>query len=164
MARLSAADMSAALEFVGEANSFESLEEFRSGIQPGLLRLVPADLVGYNEVDLGGGPALVMTHPEQVFEGAGEALSRYAHQHPLISVQMNGDGRTYKISDFLSAREFHSLELYGQIYGRLGAEDQIAFGLPGPMVIGIAMNRPRRDFSERDRSLLDLLRPHRPRA
>lgn len=46
----------------------------------------------------------------------------------------------------------------------LGAEDQIAFGLPGPMVIGIAMNRDRRDFSERDRALLDLLRPHLAQA
>jgi DNA-binding CsgD family transcriptional regulator len=32
------------------------------------------------------------------------------------------------------------------------------------MVIGIAMNRPRRDFSERDRALLDVLRPHLSRA
>jgi DNA-binding CsgD family transcriptional regulator len=164
MARLSAGDMKGVLEFVGEANAFEDLEGFRSGILPGIQRLVPSDLVGYNEVDLSGGPALVITHPDQVFASAGEALSRYAHQHPLISVQMNGDGRAYKISDFLSARDFHSLELYEEIYGRIGAEDQIAFGLPGPMVIGIAMNRPRRDFSERDRSLLDLLRPHLARA
>jgi DNA-binding CsgD family transcriptional regulator len=164
MARLSAGDMSAALEFVGEANSFEDLEEFRTGILPGIQSLVPSDLVGYNEVDLGGGPALVLTHPDPLFAEAGEALARYAHEHPLISVQMNGDGRTYKISDFLSAKEFHSLDIYEQIYGKIGAEDQIAFGLPGPMVIGIAMNRPRRDFSERDRSLLDLLRPHLARA
>lgn len=39
----------------------------------------------------------------------------------------------------------HSLELYHELYRRIGAEDQIAFGLPGPMVIGIAMNRSRRE-------------------
>ena len=164
MARLSAGDMSAALEFVGEVNALEDLEAFRTGILPGIQRLVPSDLVGYNEVDLDGGPAMVITRPVQVFEEAGEALGRLAHQHPLISVQMNGDGRTYKISDFLSRSEFHSLRLYDELYSRIGAEDQMAFGLPGPMVIGIAMNRPRRDFSERDRSLLDLLRPHLARA
>jgi DNA-binding CsgD family transcriptional regulator len=156
--------MRAALDFVGEANSFGDLDQFRTGILPGIQRLVPSDLVGYNEVVLDGGPALVLTHPRPLPDHFGEALGRLAHQHPLISVQMNGDGRTYKISDFLSAREFHTLELYDEIYSRIDAEDQIAFGLPGPMVIGIAMNRPRRDFSERDRSLLDILRPHLARA
>ena len=72
----------------------------------------------------------------------------------------NGDQRTYKISDFLSQRQFHSLELYAVLYKLIGAEDQIAFGLPGPTVIGIALNRATRSFSERDRTLLDLLRPH----
>ena len=133
--------MSAALEFVGEANSFGDLEAFRAGILPGIQRLVPSDLVGYNEVDLSGGPALVVTHPDPL-PATGEALARLAHEHPLISVQMNGDGRTYKISDFLSAGEFHSLELYDEIYSPLGAEDQIAFGLPGPVVIGIGDEPP----------------------
>jgi len=164
MAELSTADLRAALDFVGEAGGYEDLDSFRWGILPGLQRLVPCDLVGYNEVEPGAGPALVMTHPEPLLEFAGEELARLAHQHPLISVQMNGDRRTYKISDFLSARQFHRLELYEVIYGRIGAEDQIAFGLPGKTVIGIAMNRDRRSFGERDRELLDLLAPHLARA
>lgn len=164
MAQLPARDLQAALAFVDEAHSFESLESFRGGILPGLEKLVPCDLVGYNEVDPGVGNALVVTHPEPMHEFAGEALARLAHQHPLICVQANGDGRTYKISDFLNRRQFHSLDLYQELYRRIGAEDQIAFGLPGPMVIGIAMNRHRRSFSERDRAMLDLLRPHLTRA
>jgi DNA-binding CsgD family transcriptional regulator len=160
MPQLPARDLHAALAFVDEAHSFADLDSFRSGILPGLERLVPCDLVGYNEVDPGGENALVITFPDPPLEIAGEALSRLAHQHPLISVQANGDGRAVKISDFLSPREFHSLELYDELYRLLGAEDQIAFGLPGPMVIGIAMNRDRRSFGERDRQMLDLLRPH----
>lgn len=164
MTTLSASDLRAALDLIGEAHSFEDLDSFRVGILPGLGQLVPSDLVGYNEVDPGNGDALVVLHPELAIE-TGEALSRLAHQHPLISLQVNhGDERTYKISDFLSRRQFHSLELYDELYRRIGAEDQIAFGLPGPTVIGIAMNRGRRDFSERDRALLDLLRPHLAQA
>ena len=163
MPQLPARDLHAALAVVDEAHSFADLESFRTGILPGLEKLVPCDLVGYNEVPSGEN-ALVITYPDPPLEVAGEALGRLAHQHPLIAVQANGDDRTYKISDFLSRREFHSLELYDELYRLLGAEDQIAFGLPGPMVIGIAMNRDRRSFSERDRTLLDLLRPHLARA
>lgn len=159
MSQLPARDLQAALAFVDEAHSFADLDSFRNGILPGLERLVPCDLVGYNEVP-NGEDALVITYPDPPLEIAGEALGRLAHQHPLIVVQANGDDAAYKISDFLSHREFHSLELYNELYRLLGAEDQIAFGLPGPVVIGIAMNRDRRSFSERDRTMLELLRPH----
>lgn len=163
MPQLPARDLHAALAFVDEAHSFADLDSFRTGILPGLEKLVPCDLVGYNEVP-NGEDALVITYPDPPLEVAGEALGRLAHQHPLIAVQANGDDRTYKISDFLSRREFHSLELYDELYRLLDAQDQIAFGLPGPLVIGIAMNRDRRSFRERDRALLDLIRPHLTRA
>jgi len=163
MSRVSTADLQDALDFVAEAHSFEDLDAFRHGILPGLQRLLPSDLVGYNEVDPGG-EASVLTYPWQVPDAANAELPRLAHQHPLISVQMNGDFGTYKISDFLSARQFHALELYDGLYSQIGAEDQIAFGLRGPVVIGIAMNRDRRSFSERDRAMLELLRPHLAQA
>jgi DNA-binding CsgD family transcriptional regulator len=163
MTRLSAKDLRAALDFVGEVNSFDDLDSFRSGILPGLGRLIPSNLVGYNEVGATE-PALVVTYPEQMLPSAGEALTRLAHEHPLISVQANGDRGTYKISDFLSRRRYHSLALYGDLYRQIEAEDQIAFGLPGPVVIGVAANRDRGEFSERDRDLLDLLAPHLARA
>ena len=163
MSRVSAADLHEALDFVAEAHSFADLDGFRHGILPGLQRLLPSDLVGYNEVDPGG-EARVLTYPFQVPDAANEELPRLAHEHPLISVQLNGDLGTYKISDFLTARQFHALELYEGLYSQIGAEDQIAFGLKGPVVIGIAMNRDRRSFSERDRAMLELLRPHLAQA
>ncbi|MFN8217155.1 MAG: helix-turn-helix transcriptional regulator [Solirubrobacterales bacterium] len=163
MVSLSGADLRAALELVAEAHEFETLDGFRAGILPGLLRVLPADLAGYNEVEPGG-EAMVLTYPWQVPARANLELPRLAHEHPLISVQANGDRRAYKISDFLSARQFRALELYRNLYSEIGAEDQIAFGLPGPRVIGIAFNRDRRSFRERDRDLLDLLAPHLAQA
>ncbi|MGE0067081.1 MAG: LuxR C-terminal-related transcriptional regulator [Solirubrobacterales bacterium] len=163
MTELAAADLRMALDFVAEAHSFESLDAFRHGILPGLQKLLPCDLVGYNEVDPGG-EALVLTYPYEVPDSVNLELPRLAHQHPLICVQLNGDFSTYKISDFLSSRQIHALELYEGLYKQIGAEDQIACGLSGPVVIGIAMNRGRRSFSERDRAMLDLLRPHLAQA
>lgn len=158
-AGLSSRDLEAVLSFVDEAHSIPDLDSFRREILPGLGKLVPCDFVGYNEVDPVGDGTIVVGYPESLDHTA-EALGRLAHEHPLILVCSRGDLRTHMISDFLSSRDYHRLEIYDEVFSRIGAEDQIAFGLPGPMVIGIAMNRPRRDFSERDRVLLDLLRPH----
>jgi DNA-binding CsgD family transcriptional regulator len=43
--QLSAKDLRATLDFVGDAHSFDDLDAFRSGILPGLERFVPAVLV-----------------------------------------------------------------------------------------------------------------------
>jgi DNA-binding CsgD family transcriptional regulator len=52
--------------------------------------------------------------------------------------------------------------MYNEFYRRIGMEYQIAKGLPGPagLVTTICVLRGRPDFSERDRLLLNLLRPH----
>ncbi len=164
-ADLKSQDLSAMLDFVAEAGSFPDVASFRVGILDGLRRLVPCDAVGYNEVDTERRTALViMDPPELLFDEVEESLSRTMSQHPVIVRNQRGDLRAYKISDFLSEREFHSLELYNDLYKRIGAEDQISFGLPGKVVIGVAMNRSRRSFSERDRAVLETLRPHLAQA
>jgi DNA-binding CsgD family transcriptional regulator len=158
---LSSRDALAALRFSREASSHPDLESFRSGVLEGLGRLVPCDLAGYNEVDLASGTSIVITDPAgALFEGVEEGLTRLAHQHPLIGLQTAGDMTTHTISEFLSVRRFHALELYHDLYRRVGAEDQIAFGLPGRVVVGIAMNRSRRSFTDRDRAVLEAIRPN----
>ena len=161
MTRLGHSDMTAILDFVGTSRSFPDLPSFREGVLPGLGDLVPCDLVGYNEVDARSGSSMVLLdRPDVGFDGVEETLARLAHQHPVIRRQATGQRQTAAISDFLSAREFHRLELYDDLYRRLGAEDQLAFGLPGDVIVGIAFNRDKRTFSERDRAVLETVRPH----
>ena len=162
MTRLGHADTTAVLDFVGTARSFPDLPSFREGVLPGLGELLPCDLVGYNEVDAQKGESMVLLdRPEAKLDDVEENLARLAHEHPLIRRQASGQNATAAISDFLSQAEFHDLELYDTIYRRLGAEDQIAFGLAGTgVVVGIAFNRERRSFSQRDRTVLEAIRPH----
>lgn len=85
------------------------------------------------------------------------------HEHPLINFyQRTRDGQALKISEFLTRSQFHRLGLYNEFYRPLSVEHQMAFTLPArpPLVIGIALNRGRPDFSERDRLILNLVRPH----
>ncbi len=84
-------------------------------------------------------------------------------QNPILRhAQERGDGSAHRISNFLSAREFHRLELYTEVFLELGIEHQIAFsiGNPGSAFVGIALNRAERDFSESEREMLNRLRPH----
>jgi DNA-binding CsgD family transcriptional regulator len=68
-----------------------------------------------------------------------------------------------KISDFYSARQWHSTGMYQDIVHLAGIEHQLTLCLPaGPgRIVRVLFSRgPGRDFSERDRALLALLRPH----
>jgi DNA-binding CsgD family transcriptional regulator len=88
-------------------------------------------------------------------------------EHPLVAhSQQTHDGQAVKISDFLTQRQFHRLGLYQEVYRRLGVEYQMSVTLVArpALLIGIALNRSRRDFSERDRLLLNLLWPHLAQA
>ncbi len=130
--------------------------------------LVPCQEIGYNEVDAETNEIfMILDPPESVLPGLAEAFARTAHQHPVITHHReSGDGSARAISDFLTEEEFHATDLYREVYGPMGAEDQLAFILPSPpeMVVGIAMNRPTRGFGESERELVELVRPHLSQA
>jgi DNA-binding CsgD family transcriptional regulator len=72
-----------------------------------------------------------------------------------------------KIADFYSAREWHSTGMYTDLYRRKGLEHELMLTLParpgrGPgRTLRLFLFRgPGRDFTEADRALLTLLRPH----
>jgi DNA-binding CsgD family transcriptional regulator len=134
----------------------------------GVERLVPSDRSSYNEIHAGRRPVVrVVRPPGWDTPEMLETFARLHHQSPLIRhYQQTHDGRALKISDFLDRRAFHALELYRELYGPLGVEYQVAITLPSPpeLVIGIALNRGATDFSERERLVLNVLRPHLAQA
>jgi DNA-binding CsgD family transcriptional regulator len=81
---------------------------------------------------------------------------------------------TYKISDFISAQQLYRLEgLYQQFLRPLHGKDQLGFFFtdsnPGDWqnllrqdatLVAVSLTRPQRNFKERDRLMLNLLRPH----
>jgi DNA-binding CsgD family transcriptional regulator len=152
-----------ALTFVQVVQAAPSLDEYRSRVL-GLRDLIPCNAIGYNEVDRESGETfLVLEPPEARFEGIEEAFGRWAHQHPVIRLHREGkETGPHSLSDFLSEEELHALDLYQAVYARMGAEDQLSFVLPSPpaMTVGIALNRPARGFSESERELVTLIRPH----
>jgi len=86
-----------------------------------------------------------------------------AHQQPICEyVEETGDFRALKLSDFLTRAQLHSLELYDEYLRPFGFEYSIMLPLPSPPwhERGFNLFRGGRDFSNRDRAVLDLLSPH----
>ena len=104
-----------------------------------------------------------------------EDLDRAMWEHywdcePCSYPDRNGDLRGIsKISDFYSARQWHATGMYHDLYRPIGIEHYIHLCLPeasgrtpepGRTVRLVLSRGPGPDFSERDRALLTLLRPH----
>jgi DNA-binding CsgD family transcriptional regulator len=88
---------------------------------------------------------------------------RHVHESPLLRAYRRGRGSAVKCSDFFTRREFHNTGLYNEFFRKRRIEFRIAKGLPGPpsLVTAVFLDRSgTRDFGERDRLLLNVLRPH----
>ena len=68
----------------------------------------------------------------------------------------------HKLSDFLGRRQLQRLAIHAEFFRPNGVEYELELGLPAPpwhtKVFGFDSGS--RDFGERDRLLLDLVRPH----
>jgi DNA-binding CsgD family transcriptional regulator len=72
-----------------------------------------------------------------------------------------------KLSDFYSARQWHSTGMYSENFGPQGVEHEMMLCLPAGhrrTIRLILWRGPGPDFSERDRAVLTLLRPHLDQA
>lgn len=153
----------ALLQVIQGVSTVDDVDQFGAVVLDEIDRLVPCDLSSFNEVDPIAGRAVVVGRPRPISPEQLQAWEKWSHQNPsLMYVLSTGDGSARRISDFLTRDEFHRLELYQHVYEPLGLEYQLSVALPTaqPLVIGIALNRADRDFSDEEVGLLDALRPH----
>jgi DNA-binding CsgD family transcriptional regulator len=160
---LSRSDIASALDFVRAGAELRSSHDFRRHVVEGLPGLIPSSVTSYNDLSADGDPVLVLDPPDAWTAERERDFLRLAPEHPLIAHYLRtGDGSPMKISDLVPRRLFRATELYRVVYGPMGVEFQMAVTLPSApgTVVGIALNRDRRDFGERDRAVLALLQPH----
>jgi DNA-binding CsgD family transcriptional regulator len=167
--RLTRRDLRHLLEFVRDLYASHDLDGLSTYALRRLPALVASEITVYNELDPRRHRALWREEPSvaAIFPDGRQVFEQHMGEHPLIAhTQRAPGGRAAKISDFLTQRQFRRLGLYQEFFRRVGAEYQMAIGLPAalPLVVGITLNRGTRDFTERDRLVLDLLRPHLAQA
>jgi len=120
--------------------------------------MVPARKISVNSFDPEEPPAQRETEPR--WPGV-------MHEHPVVQHYLRTrDRRAFKISDFVTEREFHSRALYADFYRVMKIEDVMCFEIPSPapFVLAVGLHRSRRNFTERERLVLNLVRPHLTQA
>jgi DNA-binding CsgD family transcriptional regulator len=170
MAVLSQADFLAAFRFLGDAEAVAGPDPFPSELLDRLRGLVRCDAVWYGELDEPGrrdlGRVLCARAMEvRALDPEEESRTfwRLKHQHPLSAYHARtGDFSARKLSDFVTRKQLHGLEIYSEFFRPSTVEYQLEVGLPAPpwhtKVFGF--HSASHDFGERERFLLNLLRPH----
>lgn len=159
----SARDLRRALELVHRIATVDDPDDFARTATVGLFDLIPCDLSTYSEINPLRGRAVPMTYPAEAERpDAREAFSRNIAQHPQVAYYAAGNTSASMMSDFLSRKQFRRTQLYDELFRPVAGEYVLAavLPLPPPIVAGWALLRTARDFSERDRRLLDLVHPH----
>lgn len=165
MVRLADRDVRSALELVWDAAEYTGVDPFPREFLRRLASLIPADaLVGYHEVEARA-PWRVVEAVEIPAEGVPiqiqQAATPFCPQDPLQNGLLRAERRVLKLSDCLTRRGMQKLDLYHSLWKPLGIDDSLRVWLPAPSGRARTMylERGKSDFSERDRSLLELLRP-----
>ena len=168
MTTLVARDYRGALEFLRAAYENEEPAPFPTHVLGVLRGLIPSSIVTYREWDDCSGSYAHWASGVDI-EDVEQIWDRYPavrSQDPLPGVCPRGDARVptgtaFQFSDFLSQRRFRRLELYHDVCRPVGTNYVMKLFLPlDGRSGGFVLESERRDFTPRDRGVLDLLAPH----
>jgi DNA-binding CsgD family transcriptional regulator len=164
--RLSASDAERLLSFVAEAEHVADDQPFTSDLLVELGRLVEADWVTYCELDrVRKRNLLNVGRRGDPSEGSVEERVFWElviEEHPVCVQHQRGVIDALKISDFMTLDELRRSRLYDEWFGPAEIQHELNVPIPSPLwhTKTFLFDRAgRRDFTERDRLVLDLLRP-----
>lgn len=177
MTTLKSADIQQMQHYIHELYTLCDLETLATKVISVLPEVVASDLVVWSPANFSQHrilPAVIKDLDSLALEEVEQTAYHHFYEHPLARHYVEThDARAYKISDFLSSSELHQLEgLYHGFLRLVDAEEQMIVVLPTASTdtldisfqhatdIVIALHRPKRNFTERDRLVLNLLQPH----
>jgi DNA-binding CsgD family transcriptional regulator len=166
MQRLEASDLERVVRFLGQAAEVETDDPFPPELLATFRCLVPCDVVAFSEQDRVQQESLsCIGFPDDDDDDVPfDVYWRLRHEHPVCHYQdVTGDFRAFKWTDFVSKRELRRRQIYAELFRATGTEYQLVVGLDAPFwhTKVFTFNRGGgRDFGERDRTVLDVLRPH----
>jgi hypothetical protein len=127
-----------------------------------LPRLVASEITTLSVCDLARNTRSVTSSPgASISKADREAFDRYFAEHPLVRYHSATRGAgSHRISDSLPTDAFRETPLYNDYYRRIGIDHVIAVPLyvDRGLLVSFVLNRKGRDFSDREKALLDLVR------
>jgi DNA-binding CsgD family transcriptional regulator len=163
----------AILGLVADAESAASVEAYHDELLAVLTTALPGDVLVFNDFHVGARPdarrtpavSCTASPPTEPRDAVSPALLgvflRLMTQHPLIWLHATGDHCAHRLSDVTSMRAFRRGALYGEFFRPAAIGHQLTLGLDAPpsQLVGVWISRARRDFSEDELLLAELLRP-----
>jgi DNA-binding CsgD family transcriptional regulator len=150
------------LHAIGEACGGSA--DFARRVVEWLPRLVGSELTTLSVCDLGSGHRSVVSDaPGAISPVELEAFDRHFFDHPLVREHgRNPAAVTKRLADLVPADEFRRTPLYDEYYRAIGIEHVAAVPIhvDQRFLVSFVLNRGAVAFSDRERELLDLVRPH----
>jgi DNA-binding NarL/FixJ family response regulator len=163
MDALRAADLRAAFEFLDTAWSLAGDQAFGHETIDALADLIPCDEIGFCDLDRVARRGIAYVGSD---EGDGDDDQRFweiVDEHPLCRHQQAyGDFSATRLSDVISRRRLIESRIYRDWYQPAGIEAELEAGITQSHVRtrNFVLSRASGDFSDRDRDVLELIRPH----
>jgi DNA-binding CsgD family transcriptional regulator len=154
---------------VAEAEGVGNDQPFTGDLLVELGRLVEADWVTYCELDrvrrrvLLNVPRSGDSEDEDSDDSDDLLWKIVLDEHPVCVQHQRGMYAALKVSDFLTLRQLRPTRLYNLWFRPVGVEHEMSIPIPSPLwhtKTFLFDRAPSRDFTERDRLVLDLLQPH----
>lgn len=158
-------DAGAVLSLVREIAETTTLDEYADVTMACLLELIPSIDASYNEMNPGAARVRFRAVPDpgDLLEAFRPVFEKYMMQNPLVRhFRDTADTRAMMWSDFMDVDEIRATDLHREMFSHLGVDSQMAVTLPTPpgIVVGFAVNTDESGFTERDRTILNTMRPH----
>jgi DNA-binding CsgD family transcriptional regulator len=164
---LTANDAQAVLRFVALVEEQGSEQLFTPDLLVELGHLIEADQVTYNELDRVRRRAILYVGRPGEDDGDEPDPALYwdtvAYLHPICAPPNTGNHSAEMLSDYLTLRELRNSHVYDIWFGAFAVERELSVGIPSPLwhTKVLLFHRGKGpDFTERDRNVLDALRPH----
>ena len=129
-----------------------------------LPRLVASELTTLSICDLDSGHrSVVCDLPDAIGPREREVFDRHLHTHPLVRAHgHNPRACTVRIGDAEPVQDFRRSALYNDYYRRIRIDHVVAVPIhvQKNVLVSFVLNRSKRDFSDRDRDCLEVIRPH----
>ena len=166
--RLGPRDLDGALAVAREAAASDGDQPFELPVIERLLALIPGDRAGYFEyLCPTTDPVTDLYNVEQPvvdFDWTADGVAACLHAWPLCDNLWRGEMSAVRFSDCLSVRQRGRNAWYIEVMRPSGVEHELKMWLPVPdgVVRGFWVHRgpDSRDFVERDRAVLTILRLH----
>ena len=155
-------DVGAAYGFASEIAETRTDAELHRRALEGLAKLVPAEVLTWDRVELATDDVRHEVVPAGAeLPGTFEAVVEHAADHPLLAAHAARRRPALRLSELVETGALTHSELYGDLLHASGVEYEIAIGVRtgrGEAIVA-GLGRTEREFSERDRDVLDIARP-----